>query len=41
MLAGKVVELKIVESISPEGVRKLLKKTSSSPGRKSNGASPR
>jgi len=41
LLAEKVVELEIVESISHEGVRKLLKKTSSSHGRKSNGASPK
>ena len=41
LLAEKAVELEIVESVSPEGVRKLLKKTRSSPGRRSNGASPR
>ena len=32
LLAGKLVELEVVESISPETVRKALKKTNSSPG---------
>jgi transposase len=41
LLAGKVVELGLANSISPETVRKLLKKQSLSPGRKSNGASQR
>jgi transposase len=41
LLAGKVVELGLANSISPETVRKLLKKQSLSPGRKSNGASRR
>lgn len=41
LLAERAVELEIVESVSHEGVRKLLKKTGSSPGRRSNGASPR
>lgn len=41
LLADKAVELEIVESVSHEAVRKLLKKTSSSPGSKSSGASPR
>jgi transposase len=38
LLAGKAVELGFVESISPETIRHLLKKTSSSPGNMSNGA---
>ena len=41
LLAGKVVELGLASSMSHEGVRKRLKKTRSSPGRKRNGASPR
>jgi hypothetical protein len=41
MLAGKAVELGFVEHISPETIRALLKKTSSSPGAISNGASRR
>ena len=41
LLAEQAVELEIVEAVSPEGVRKLLKKTKSSPGRRSSGASPR
>ena len=41
LLAGKVVELKLVSSMSHEGVRKRLKKTLSSPGRSRNGAFPR
>jgi transposase len=39
LLAGKAVELGFVEHISPETIRALLKKTSSSPGAISNGAS--
>ncbi len=38
LLAGKAVELGFVESISPETLRHLLKKTNSSPGNTSNGA---
>ena len=38
LLAGKAVELEIVESISHEGVRKILKKTNSSLGGNSSGA---
>lgn len=38
LLAGKAVELGFVESISPETIRHLLKKTNSSPGNMSNGA---
>jgi transposase len=41
MLAGKAVELGFVEHISPETIRALLKKTSSSPGDIASGASPR
>ena len=40
-LAGKVVELGLVESLSPETVRLRLKKTRSSQGSRNNGASPR
>src|SRR5947208_4040137 len=39
LLAGKAVELGFVESISPETIRQLLKKTNSSPGNTSNGVS--
>lgn len=41
MLADKVVELGFVESVSPETIRKVLKKTNLSPGARSNGASRR
>jgi hypothetical protein len=41
MLANRVVELEIVDSISPETVRQTLKKTNSSPGKPSAGAFPR
>ena len=41
LLAGKVVELGLASSMSHEGVRKRLKKTLSSPGRRRNGAFPR
>ncbi len=41
LLAGKVVELGLASSMSHEGVRKRLKKTRSSPGRRRSGASPR
>jgi transposase len=37
LLADKLVELQVVESISPECVRTTLKKTTSSPGCRSNG----
>ena len=40
LLAGKAVELGFVESISPETIRSLLKKTRSNPGNMSSGASP-
>lgn len=41
LLAGRLVELQIVEAVSDETVRRTLKKTRSSPGRRSSGASPR
>ena len=41
LLAGKVVELGLASSISHEGVRKRLKKTLSSRGRRRSGAFPR
>ena len=41
LLAGKAVELGFVESISPETIRQLLKKTNSSPGNMNSGASQR
>jgi putative transposase len=39
-LADKLVELGAVAAVSDETVRRTLKKTSSSPGRRSSGASP-
>jgi transposase len=39
LLANKVVELEYADSISPETVRQVLKKTSSSRGRRRSGAS--
>jgi transposase len=39
LLAGKVVELGFAESFSREAVRRMLKKTNSSPGSTSSGAS--
>jgi len=41
LLADKLVELKVVERISDETVRRTLKKTSSSRGKTSSGASRR
>jgi hypothetical protein len=41
LLADKLVEMKEVESISRETVRRVLKKTTSSRGRRSSGASDR
>jgi transposase len=38
LLADRLVELKMVESISDETVRRVLKKTTLSPGRSSSGA---
>ena len=41
LLADKVVELEFAGSISLETVRRILKKTNSSRGRRKNGAFPR
>ena len=41
LLASKVVELGLVPSMSHEGIRKRLKKTNSSRGRRRSGAYPR
>lgn len=41
LLADKVVELGFSESFSREAVRRVLKKTNSSPGKPGNGASPK
>ena len=41
LLADKVVELDFADSISPETVRQVLKKTNSSRGRRRSGASQR
>ena len=41
LLADRMVELGVVESLSHETVRLHLKKTCSSPGRRKSGASPR
>ena len=38
LLADKVVELELVDSIGKETVRQVLKKTNSSPGERSSGA---
>jgi transposase len=38
LLADRLVELELVDSISDETVRRTLKKTKSSPGRRSSGA---
>lgn len=40
LLAGKLVELRVVDSISDETVRRMLKKMSSSRGRRQSGAFP-
>lgn len=40
LLADKLVELSVVEAISDETVRRVLKKTRPSPGSASSGASP-
>ena len=40
MLANKVVELGILDEVGRETVRRTLKKTFLSPGRRSNGVSP-
>lgn len=39
LLADRLIELRVVESITDETVRRLLKKTTSSPGRRKSGAS--
>lgn len=41
LLASRVVELEVIESISESTVRRVLKKTRSSRGRRGRGASPR
>ena len=41
LLADKLVELKVVDSISDETVRRTLKKTTLNRGRSNNGVSPR
>ena len=41
LLADKAVELGLCDSLSHEAVRQTLKKTSSSPGKSSNGVSRR
>jgi transposase len=41
LLADRLIELRVVTSITDETVRRLLKKTTSSRGRKSSGASRR
>ena len=40
LLKERLIELQIVENIGKETIRRTLKKTNSSPGRKSAGASP-
>lgn len=40
LLADKLVELKVVDSISDETVRRVLKKTNLNPGKKSSGVFP-
>jgi transposase len=41
MLADKAVELELVESVAPETIRQVLKKTNSNPGARNNGVSRR
>ncbi len=41
LLADKVVQMEFAESISPETVRQILKKTNSNRGRRKSGASAR
>jgi transposase len=41
LLADELVEVGLVEAISDETVRRVLKKTTSSPGRSASGVSPR
>lgn len=40
LLARRLVELEVVESVSREAIRRVLKKTRSSPGRSGRGACP-
>jgi transposase len=40
LLAGKLVELQVMDSISDETVRRMLKKPFSSPGRRQSGVFP-
>jgi putative transposase len=41
LMSKRLIELAFVETISPETVRQVLKKVSSGPGRKNNGAPAR
>ncbi len=41
MLANRLIELKVVERVSDDTIRRVLKKVTSSRGRKSRGACPR
>jgi transposase len=41
LLADRLIELQVVESIADETVRRLLKKTTRNPGRRNSGASQR
>jgi hypothetical protein len=41
MLADRLVELQVVESVSEDTILRVLKKVTSSPGRRSRGAFPR
>ena len=41
MIADRLVELQVVESVSEETILRVLKKATSSPGRRSRGACPR
>ena len=41
LLAGRVVELGFAETYSYEAARRVLKKTTSSPGKRNSGVSPR
>jgi transposase len=41
MLANRLVELRVVESVSEDTILRVLKKVTSSRGRRSRGASPR
>jgi transposase len=41
MLANRLVELRVVEGVSEDTILRVLKKVTSSPGRRSRGACPR